>query len=191
MLKQSPGFMTLESKSFPLVAVCATESSFVHATVLIYAYLCRWRIVARIALYRCTLEYGDTHSIGRYSRILVLRCSIRARLLFKQCGISSSPCFPDALAAGVIDAGIGLGNCQLIELENMLNNDGGAGFLKFDESLGIHCCFCSVLYIANERFLNERPEQARGFMRALGELRTSHFKNLIKRLKSSATLFQG
>lgn len=75
---------------------------------------------------------------------------------------------PDALAAGVIDAGIGLGNCQLIEAENVLNNEGGAaGFLKFDESLGIHCCFCSVLYIANERFLKEKPEQARGFMRAI------------------------
>ena len=78
---------------------------------------------------------------------------------------------PDALAAGVIDAGIGLANCQLIEVENNtgLNNDGGsaAGFLKFDESLGIHCCFCSVLYIANERFLKERPEQALGFMRGI------------------------
>jgi pyrimidine precursor biosynthesis enzyme len=82
---------------------------------------------------------------------------------------------PDALAAGVIDAGIGLGNCQLIEFENnnaMLNknnNSSGtaAGFLKFDESLGIHCCFCSVLYIANERFLKEKPELARGFMRAI------------------------
>jgi ABC-type nitrate/sulfonate/bicarbonate transport system substrate-binding protein len=82
---------------------------------------------------------------------------------------------PDALAAGVIDAGIGLGNCQLIEVENnntMLNNSNGsggtaAGFLKFDESLGIHCCFCSVLYIANERFLKEKPELARGFMRAI------------------------
>jgi pyrimidine precursor biosynthesis enzyme len=88
---------------------------------------------------------------------------------------------PDALAAGVIDAGIGLGNCQLIEIENntMLNNNdrgGGAtaaGFLKFDESLGIHCCFCSVLYIANERFLKEKSEQARGFMRAIR--RATHF----------------
>jgi ABC-type nitrate/sulfonate/bicarbonate transport system substrate-binding protein len=83
---------------------------------------------------------------------------------------------PDALAAGVIDAGIGLGNCQLIEVENnntmINNNDSGgtaqaAGLLKFDESLGIHCCFCSVLYIANERFLKEKPELARGFMRAI------------------------
>lgn len=79
---------------------------------------------------------------------------------------------PEALAAGVIDAGIGLGNCQLIEVENntmLNNNDSGstAGFLKFDESLGIHCCFCSVLYIANERFLKEKLELARGFMRAI------------------------
>jgi ABC-type nitrate/sulfonate/bicarbonate transport system substrate-binding protein len=52
----------------------------------------------------------------------------------------------------------------LIEVEN----DGvEAGFLKFDESLGIHCCFCSVLYIANERFLREKPEQAEGVMQAI------------------------
>lgn len=74
---------------------------------------------------------------------------------------------PDALAAGVIDVGIGLGNCQLIEAENVLNDGVAAGFLKFDESLGIHCCFCSVLYIANERFLKEKPELAAGFMRAI------------------------
>ena len=72
---------------------------------------------------------------------------------------------PDALASGVIDAGIGLGNCQLIEAEN----DGmDVGFLKFEESMGIHCCFCSVLYIANDMFLKEKPELAQGFMRAVG-----------------------
>lgn len=71
---------------------------------------------------------------------------------------------PDALASEGIDAGIGLGNCQLIEVES---NGDGSGFLKFDESLGIHCCFCSVLYIANERFLKEKPELAAGFMRSI------------------------
>jgi pyrimidine precursor biosynthesis enzyme len=76
---------------------------------------------------------------------------------------------PDALARGTIDAGIGLGNCQLIEIENMYNGSNGAttGFLKFDESIGIHCCFCSVLYIANETFLKEKPELAQGFMQAV------------------------
>jgi len=74
---------------------------------------------------------------------------------------------PHVLARGLIDAGIGLGNCQLIEVEDMMDTPGAASFLKFDESMGIHCCFCSVLYIANERFLNERPEEARGFMRAI------------------------
>jgi ABC-type nitrate/sulfonate/bicarbonate transport system substrate-binding protein len=73
---------------------------------------------------------------------------------------------PDALASGMIDAGIGLGNCQLIEAEN----DGmDVGFLKFEESMGIHCCFCSVLYIANDMFLKEKPELAQGFMRAVGK----------------------
>ena len=79
---------------------------------------------------------------------------------------------PDALTAGTIDAGIGLGNCQLIEMENMiLNGSNGTtktvGFLKFDESIGIHCCFCSVLYIANEEFLKENLELVQGFMRAI------------------------
>ena len=73
---------------------------------------------------------------------------------------------PETLASGVIDAGIGLGNCQLIEVQNA-GDDMNAGFLKFDESMGIHCCFCSVLYIANERFLKEKPELAQGFMRAI------------------------
>jgi pyrimidine precursor biosynthesis enzyme len=73
---------------------------------------------------------------------------------------------PEALATGVIDAGIGLGNCQLIEVKN---NDSvkEAGFLKFDESIGIHCCFCSVLYIGNEKFLKEKLELVQGFMRAI------------------------
>jgi ABC-type nitrate/sulfonate/bicarbonate transport system substrate-binding protein len=71
---------------------------------------------------------------------------------------------PDALASGVIDAGIGLGNCQLIEV----GDDGDdAGFLKFEESMGIHCCFCSVLYITNDKFLKEKPQLAQGFMRAI------------------------
>jgi pyrimidine precursor biosynthesis enzyme len=73
---------------------------------------------------------------------------------------------PEALAAGVIDAGIGLENCQLIEVKN---NDSikEAGFLRFDESTGIHCCFCSVLYITNETFLKEKLELVQGFIRAI------------------------
>lgn len=71
---------------------------------------------------------------------------------------------PDALASGVIDAGIGLGNCQLIEA----GDDGiDAGFLKFEESMGIHCCFCSILYITNDKFLKEKPQLTQGFMRAV------------------------
>jgi ABC-type nitrate/sulfonate/bicarbonate transport system substrate-binding protein len=72
---------------------------------------------------------------------------------------------PDALASGVIDAGIGLGNCQLIEVQE--NNGIDAGFLRFEESMGIHCCFCSVLYITNDKFLKEKPEQAADFMQAV------------------------
>jgi ABC-type nitrate/sulfonate/bicarbonate transport system substrate-binding protein len=72
---------------------------------------------------------------------------------------------PDALASGAIDAGIGLGNCQLIEVQE--NNGIDADFLRFEESMGIHCCFCSVLYITNDKFLKEKPEQAAGFMQAV------------------------
>jgi pyrimidine precursor biosynthesis enzyme len=77
-----------------------------------------------------------------------------------------------AIMRGEIDAGIGLENVQLVELEEWLAAQGrpktDAQMLRIDElaQLGC-CCFCSVLYIGNERFVSENPAKVRAFMRAV------------------------
>jgi pyrimidine precursor biosynthesis enzyme len=77
-----------------------------------------------------------------------------------------------AITTGAIDAGIGLENVQLVELEEWLAAQGrpraDAQMLRIDElaELGC-CCFCSVLYIANEAFLAAHPDQVRAFLRAV------------------------
>ncbi|KAI5867871.1 NMT1 protein [Durotheca rogersii] len=77
-----------------------------------------------------------------------------------------------AITRGDIDAGIGLENVQMVELEEWLAARGrpraDVQMLRIDElaELGC-CCFCSILYIANEAFLEAHPEQARAFLRAV------------------------
>lgn len=77
-----------------------------------------------------------------------------------------------AIIAGTIDAGIGLENVQVVELEEYCKSIGRPAsdvkMLRIDElaELGC-CCFCSILYIANEGFLERSPEKAKAFMRAV------------------------
>ncbi|WFD04070.1 Glycylpeptide N-tetradecanoyltransferase [Malassezia obtusa] len=78
----------------------------------------------------------------------------------------------DAIKRGDIDAGIGLENVQMVELEEWCKSQGRPSsdvkMLRIDElaELGC-CCFCSILYIANENFLSSHPEKARSFMQAI------------------------
>lgn len=78
----------------------------------------------------------------------------------------------DAIKRGDIDAGIGLENVQMVELEEWCKTQGrpttDVKMLRIDElaELGC-CCFCSILYIANESFLARHPEKALAFMRAI------------------------
>ena len=78
----------------------------------------------------------------------------------------------DAIKRGDIDAGIGLENVQMVELEEWCKEQGRPAsdvrMLRIDElaELGC-CCFCSILYIANEMFLDAHPEKAVAFMRAI------------------------
>lgn len=71
-----------------------------------------------------------------------------------------------------IDAGIGLENVQMVELEEWLASQGrpkdDVQMLRIDElaELGC-CCFCSILYIGNEQFLSEHPDKVAAFMRAV------------------------
>ena len=85
-----------------------------------------------------------------------------------RCGMNVSK----AIIRGEIDAGIGLENVQMVELEEWLTSQGrprsDVQMLRIDElaELGC-CCFCTVLYIGNERFLEENPEKVKAFMRAV------------------------
>ena len=60
----------------------------------------------------------------------------------------------------------------MVELEEWLAAQGrpktDVQMLRIDElaELGC-CCFCSVLYIGNERFVSENPEKVRAFLRAV------------------------
>ncbi|EPQ52999.1 TPA thiamine biosynthesis protein [Gloeophyllum trabeum ATCC 11539] len=77
-----------------------------------------------------------------------------------------------AIINGSIDAGIGLENVQQCELEEWLKERGrppsDVKMLRIDQlaELGC-CCFCSILYIANEPFLKANPEKVKAFMRAV------------------------
>jgi pyrimidine precursor biosynthesis enzyme len=72
---------------------------------------------------------------------------------------------------GEIDAGIGLENVQMVELEEWLVSQNRSReevkMLRIDElaQLGC-CCFCSILYIGNDTFIKANPEKVRAFMRA-------------------------
>ncbi|TGJ78140.1 hypothetical protein E0Z10_g10620 [Xylaria hypoxylon] len=65
-----------------------------------------------------------------------------------------------AIIRGEIDAGIGLENVQTVELEEWLASQGrpktDVQMLRIDQlaELGC-CCFCSILYIGNEKFIDE------------------------------------
>ncbi|AOA65181.1 Hydroxymethylpyrimidine phosphate synthase involved in thiamine biosynthesis [Komagataella phaffii CBS 7435] len=73
---------------------------------------------------------------------------------------------------GNIDAGIGIECVQQVELEEYLRSQGkdvdGAKMLRIDKlaELGC-CCFCTVLYIVNDKFLAANPDKVRKFMSAV------------------------
>ncbi|RDA84299.1 hypothetical protein CP532_3352 [Ophiocordyceps camponoti-leonardi (nom. inval.)] len=85
-----------------------------------------------------------------------------------RCGMNVS----SALIKGEIDAGIGLDNVQMVEVEEWLLSRGRdrseVKMVRIDElaELGC-CCFCSVLYIGNEGFVERNPDRVRAFMRAV------------------------
>ncbi|KAJ3111516.1 glycylpeptide N-tetradecanoyltransferase [Phlyctochytrium bullatum] len=79
----------------------------------------------------------------------------------------------DAIKRGAVDAGVGLENVQQVELEEWCEEVKGTGaadvgMLRIDELADLGCCcFCSVLYIANDAFLAAHPEKARAFLSAV------------------------
>ncbi|KAK1090996.1 Glycylpeptide N-tetradecanoyltransferase [Friedmanniomyces endolithicus] len=85
-----------------------------------------------------------------------------------RCGMNVSK----AIIKGEIEAGIGLENVQMVELAEWLVSQGrpktDVQMLRIDElaELGC-CCFCSILYIGNEKFISENPDKVHAFMRAV------------------------
>lgn len=85
-----------------------------------------------------------------------------------RCGMNVSK----AIIKGEIDAGIGLENVQMVELEEWLAAQGrpksDVRMLRIDQlaELGC-CCFCSILYIGNDKFVAENPDKVRAFLRAV------------------------
>lgn len=85
-----------------------------------------------------------------------------------RCGMNVSK----AIIEGTVDAGIGLENVQMVELEDWLASQGrpksDVQMLRIDElaELGC-CCFCTILYIGNASFIAENPEKVRKFMNAV------------------------
>jgi pyrimidine precursor biosynthesis enzyme len=85
-----------------------------------------------------------------------------------RCGMNVSK----AIIEGTIDAGIGLENVQMVELEEWLASQGRSRddvqMLRIDQlaELGC-CCFCSILYIANDSFLAANTEKVKKFLRAV------------------------
>ncbi|PKY03784.1 thiamine biosynthesis protein [Aspergillus campestris IBT 28561] len=77
-----------------------------------------------------------------------------------------------AITSGTIDAGIGLENVQMVELSEWLAAQNrprtDVQMLRIDQlaELGC-CCFCSILYIANDAFLARNETQVHAFMRAV------------------------
>jgi len=85
-----------------------------------------------------------------------------------RCGMNVSK----AIIKGEIDAGIGLENVQMVELQEWLAAQGrpkdDVQMLRIDElaELGC-CCFCSILYIGNEAFISQYPDKVKAFMAAV------------------------
>eukprot|EP01064_Diplonema_japonicum_P027110 TRINITY_DN388_c1_g1_i2.p2 TRINITY_DN388_c1_g1~~TRINITY_DN388_c1_g1_i2.p2 ORF type:complete len:355 (+),score=145.95 TRINITY_DN388_c1_g1_i2:63-1067(+) len=72
----------------------------------------------------------------------------------------------DAIMRDVVDAGIGFTNFQRIELEELTGEE--AGLLRIDELNGLGCCcFCSIQYVANEKYLQGNEEHVAAFLRAV------------------------
>ncbi|KAI8099228.1 NMT1/THI5 like-domain-containing protein, partial [Halteromyces radiatus] len=77
-----------------------------------------------------------------------------------------------ALQNGEIDAGIGLENVQMVELEEWSVAQGRSRddvqMLRIDELADLGCCcFCSILFIGNESFIDKHPEKVKKFMKAV------------------------
>ncbi|ORY90015.1 NMT1/THI5 like-domain-containing protein [Syncephalastrum racemosum] len=90
-----------------------------------------------------------------------------------------------AIIRGEIDAGIGLENVQMVELEEWSVQQGRSrddvAMLRIDELAHLGCCcFCSILFIGNEPFIQQNPEKVKAFMKAIKRASDFMFADPVK-----------
>ena len=104
--------------------------------------------------------------IGRFGKIMIDDLARRAGIdanAYETVRVGMN--VTDAILTGKVDAGMGIGCFQKVELEHMSGQE--AGILRVDELAGLGCCcFCSILFLVHESFMIANPDTVQGFMRA-------------------------
>ncbi|WP_257284954.1 ABC transporter substrate-binding protein [Endozoicomonas sp. SESOKO1] len=104
--------------------------------------------------------------IGRFGKIIIDDLARRANIkpdAYETIRVGMN--ITDAIVQGKVDAGMGIGCFQQVELEQVSGKE--TGMLRVDELAGLGCCcFCSILFLVNEAYLANNRENVRRFMRA-------------------------
>ncbi|KEI73263.1 ABC transporter substrate-binding protein [Endozoicomonas elysicola] len=104
--------------------------------------------------------------IGRFGKIIIDDLARRANIepdAYETIRVGMN--ITDAIIQNKVDAGMGIGCFQQVELEQVSGQE--TGMLRVDELAGLGCCcFCSILFLVNEAYLENNQENVRRFMRA-------------------------
>lgn len=104
--------------------------------------------------------------IGRFGKIIIDDLARRANIepdAYETVRVGMN--ITDAIIQNKVDAGMGIGCFQQVELEQVSGQE--TGMLRVDELAGLGCCcFCSILFLVNEAYLENNQENVRRFIRA-------------------------
>ena len=104
--------------------------------------------------------------IGRFGKIMIDDLARRANIKpgsYETIRVGMN--MTDAIVQDKVDAGMGIGCFQQVELEQVTGQP--TGILRVDELAGLGCCcFCSILFLVNEEHLVNNEDNVRRFMRA-------------------------
>lgn len=104
--------------------------------------------------------------IGRFGKIIIDDLARRAKIepdAYETVRVGMN--ITDAIVQHKVDAGMGIGCFQQVELEQVSGQE--TGILRVDELAGLGCCcFCSILFLVNEAYLANNQENVRRFMSA-------------------------
>lgn len=104
--------------------------------------------------------------IGRFGKIIIDDLARRANIepdAYETVRVGMN--ITDAIIQDKVDSGMGIGCFQQVELEQVSGQE--TGMLRVDELAGLGCCcFCSILFLVNEAYLENNQENVKRFMRA-------------------------